>query len=133
MREIKFRIWGQMSIGVMGMYYGGFSIHATGKIEPLAGLGPREPITLMQSTGLKDKNGKEIYEGDCANVTLYLMSGVDQNEAEILEPESCVCDVFYSKDGFSVNFEGIGALPLSYCEDIEIIGNIHQNPELLKK
>lgn len=61
-REIKFRAWNGRA-----MEYGGFSIHATGKIvdivEPLTFI--KEDSPIMQYTGLKDKSCRGIYEGGC--------------------------------------------------------------------
>ena len=86
------------------------------------------PETVGQYTGLTDKNGKKIFEGDIVEVT-YLTRCYD-NETEIREVtyneeeccyypmrwnETCeVCDYF------------------TEIQSIEVIGNIHDNPELLK-
>ena len=68
---------------------------------------------LMQYTRLKDKNGKEIYEGDIIN---------DQDLIfEIVFQDGCFC---------KKNEVGVWIL---YENKFEIIGNIHEKPELLKQ
>lgn len=61
MREIKFRAWNGDA-----MEYGGFSVHASSGQIIAAPFITRvtKDAPLMQFTGLHDKNGKEIYEGD---------------------------------------------------------------------
>ncbi|MGF2198627.1 YopX family protein [Enterococcus casseliflavus] len=79
-------------------------------------------IELMQSTGLKDKNGVEIFEGD------VLTSNV--------QPCKMVNPI---KDGYGVvRFENgmfkLGAISLvTFISKMEVIGNIYENPELLEK
>jgi len=69
---------------------------------------------LMQYTGLKDKNGKEIYEGDIVKGT-----GGEFNEE--------VWEAGWNEDR---DFIGWSITPQN-CEDgLEIIGNIYENPEL---
>lgn len=84
------------------------------------------PDTIGQFTGLKDENGKEIYEGDILRLG-NSPSGVC--EVKWNESIAAFCIRFY--------FEGeIGRRPLGKWVEIEkniaIIGNIHDNPELLK-
>nr|DAE55914.1 MAG TPA: YopX protein [Caudoviricetes sp.] len=80
-----------------------------------------DEIELMQSTGLKDKNGKEIFEGDI----LYGYAGEDFWEIVEFDTEEGKWirkDIWYnSKLGLSEN-----------NEFMEIVGNIYENPELLE-
>lgn len=78
-------------------------------------------IELMQYTGLKDKNGKEIYEGDIARKRNIIGGVVWANEYQSLG--------FYlkSKEGLH------DVIAPYYMWDFEIIGNIYENPELLEE
>ena len=80
-----------------------------------------EDCELEQFTGLKDKNGREIYEGDILNIKIQTL---DQEWIEAVE----------YKFGY---FTGVMRETMDGChgedpENIEVIGNIHSNPELLK-
>ena len=78
---------------------------------------------LMQFTGIHDKNGKEIYEGDIIEKTYY-----SYHQPECSE----LFEIKY--EGLSFHFEHIkgSTFHLPFTEDIEIIGNIHDNPELVE-
>lgn len=90
--------------------------------------GPREKIILMQSTGLKDKNGKEIFEGDILEVTdkhswLEVVS-YSQEKAMFVTEEI--------NREFKVPESPLYDLSDSTFLKFEVIGNIYENPELLE-
>lgn len=108
-REIKFRAWDRSQ---KYMAYQGtpdletiqsFMHHFGDKI-------------LMQFTGLKDKNGKEIYEGD------------------IVDFNGTVCYVFYAYAGFRITpIPNVRIGGINTERDFTIIGNIYETPHLLNQ
>jgi len=117
-REIKFRAWDGKEMHQDVMIFDGsppdlriLEFDETGTTE-------KSVISIQQFTGLKDKNDKEIYEGDIVKTVqgVYKMQGV----------------VKYSAPSYYV-YDNFGANVLEYYEweQLEIIGNIHKNPELL--
>jgi uncharacterized phage protein (TIGR01671 family) len=79
----------------------------------------------MQYTGLKDKNGKEIYEGDICYVY------PDEWEFQL---EGCNHNVIYFEGGFGLKRDKNPFYPLykSLADYCNVIGNIYENPELLE-
>lgn len=117
MREIKYRAW---DLKENKMIYGTALIENDGKWFMQIGKYIdvwHEVDFVTQYTGLKDKNGKEIYEGDiitCSNGMAY------QYEVEFVFG----CFIGHDKaTGFSKK--------LYDMKDLEVVGNIYENPELL--
>ena len=83
------------------------------------------PETVGQYTGLNDKNGKRIFEGD---VVEAYDETYDNGFAEVKGK------VFFNCGSFDIDAEDIGYIPLySYSkENIEVIGNVHDNGDLMK-
>ena len=82
-----------------------------------------DEIELMQSTGLKDKNGKEIFEGDIVDYK--------GREAVIKWHGSYASFIYRFVDGLQERFSEWDPLFLAYY-NFEVIGNIYENPELLE-
>jgi len=81
---------------------------------------------LMQYTGLKDKNGKEIYEGD-------IFKWVERNNFN--QNYICVGSVKFKYGSFTCHNENTRrpSSERANIEDMEIIGNIWENPELMEE
>ena len=127
----KFRMWNKITSkmhSVDGLYFDSEEVQYKDEVDVLRFIKFGNTI-LMQSTGLKDKNGKEIFEVD------------------ILTDGDVISDIKYhqtlgfymiGKYGFSVPF-GQG-VDVEYFEEFavhvsktfEVIGNIYENPEILE-
>ena len=99
-----------------------------------------DEIKLMQSTGLKDKNGKEIFEGDILEIQGIRMA-VKFGSYKYLEPLNRGCqsfDVMYDGLGFYVKtfntiaLDDISPFEPETLKNSQIIGNIYENLELLE-
>lgn len=112
-REIKFRVWHKKA-NYMCM-------------NVTTDLLNKDYVVFMQYTGLKDKNGKEIYEGDI--VSFY-------NDEEY-RFKSTNALVIYDSAAFMLEHKKLGKEYLGEMDienmGIKIIGNIYENPELLER
>lgn len=132
--KIKFRVWDKRNnrmikpkkfatvIPVLD-FNGNLGVMDTYKNWHWHGIVPENEYELMLFTGLQDKNGKEIYEGDICNCREYECFGkIEWNEDNA---------GFY----FYVVVEGGGfdeERLYEYADELEVIGNIYENPELLE-
>lgn len=115
MKELKFRVWGKTEKQYIRYPFAWLSIFDNPdgwEIED------NEDLVIEQYTGLKDKNGKEIYEGDIVEYDWYIIGD---------KPAYRVNSV--------VEFDYKGAMAgnnrLWKCTNVEVVGNIHENKELL--
>jgi uncharacterized phage protein (TIGR01671 family) len=129
-REIKFRAWDSAYKKMFNSENSNaYKITFFGSV--IEGDVYANEIILMQYTGLKDKNGKEIYEGDILKMVDPNYMDCEDNDFNIIVVEynefsNCGCCEWISGIGFNLNNE------FNY-ESIEILGNIYENRELLEK
>ena len=95
-----------------------------------------QPIEIMQFTGLKDKNGKEIYDGDILTSTFgnglpcqIKFGEFDYDAGEDFYETTSVGFYFHEQTGERLAF---GKSIYGNTDCFEVIGNIYENPELLK-
>jgi len=108
-REIKFRAWDDIEMVYISDLFWFEENHFSSVNDNLG-------HKLMQYTGLKDKNGKEIYEGDIVKGDLGHVGTVEYNAPsfEVRWNDGDCCKIFDAVHGV-----------------IEVIGNIYENPNLL--
>lgn len=139
-RIIKFRVWDKK----FGMMYGdGISVQGDGTFyleradhdgnEIEIAESEHGELVLMQFTGLLDKNGKEIWEGDVVAISGMYDPETGQTGTDLCEVKYEGPSLMYVRvDGGDKNSVESLIGVRSQDEDAEVIGNIHENPELLK-
>ena len=121
MRELKFRAWHKQEKKILlpsdniGVVIFGFNIVIDKK------------YIMMQYIGLKDKNGKEIYEGDIFKYNHHKGYNFETFIGSIFRHDTLPKHITKPRNLFDADEIEVDVLPY-----LEVIGNIHENPELLK-
>lgn len=141
MREILFRGKTKEGEWVQGDYTKGFRHPDEAKLEDMIYMFSGEPgkwqfdyasvipETVGQYTGLTDKNGTKIFEGDIVEVKGHIptVNGL----YEVIYAEVNHCYALSRSHGFHHHYFSFSELN-GFHEDCEVIGNIHDNPELME-
>lgn len=122
MKELKFRAWSNENNRYCDFVTLDESRRWIGWIKSSGVYLTTTDISLEQYTGLKDENGKEVYEGDI--VTL-------NGEWEVIKHDDCYL-VTFENGCFRVG-DGYENEAGSYLSDWRVIGNVHENSELLER
>lgn len=134
-REIKFRVWDSKNsvwcmVSLQALFWNSSGNGGWSEDAKLSLNGPEKEFIFQQFTGLKDKTGREIYEGDIIEFT----------NSEWGEDEKFKSQVFFVGSSFNVWADGHinGDLCASLDDEswdfdnLKVIGNIFENSELLK-
>lgn len=127
-REFRFRAWHNET---EQMLFVGDSFGTNHPLDCVNYARQGQDVVLMQYVGLKDKNGKEIYEGDIVRFLdgecTSTESGMDCDEFEN------VGEIVWEGYHWDVtNRNGIDTEE-AFSDEFEVIGNIYENPELINK
>ena len=154
MREIRFRAWDKkrkeiVNINGSDLYLADGEVHEIyesrfGDQRCMEDTDVSERYEVMQYTGLKDKNEKEIYEGDVIQFlweedscwgkagTYKGYIGFNDGAFEVIyigrEDITTFEDGYWHENSKSDDMQSF----ISWSEQIEVIGNIYENPELLE-
>ena len=94
-------------------------------IDGYADLFTSDECDIEQFTGLIDKNGKEIYEGDICKVSCKFFD-IKNQTSKVIFKNGCFCFQYGCTDDYVKTFNAWD------LNSIEVIGNIHENKELMK-
>lgn len=159
MREIKFRLWDKEKKVIIPnngddyeeeycylvMFIGGSLALCWSQDDDVFFKDVSDKYEIMQFTGLKDSNGKEIYDGD---IVSWLPDYVLKNSKALIGKVVWGCEGFYLEQITDEKWQidDYPSYPAEfYCvydesierlfmwEELEVIGNIYENPELLKE
>ena len=142
MREIKFKAWDKLNKEMFNVEIMDFQERKVYK--DTVSYRKFNDIELMQYTGLKDKNEKEIYEGD---VVKLVHTGIEISADRLEDLKRFVGIIKYENGIFKIVKTEKSLIESKYFEmeqkkvseifiysklyDLEVVGNIYENPELL--
>ena len=124
MREIKFRAWDKANkemLDIEDLHWDDCTREFLIRTTMYSDYFDTEDMILMQYTGLKDKNGKEIYEGDILPFTM--IDGKTEN----------YYIVFRDGEFEAINKKDTNFIWRSAWKESAVIGDIYNNPKLLEK
>lgn len=124
---MKTRVW-DVTAGKMLFFTGIFNNHPyteKSSFPQYESCKEYHELRYSRFTGLYDKNGKEMYEGD-------IIRGEDGYNREIIYG-TMNCGCCYSVYGFALDPFDYEDFVFEYPEQYEVIGNIYENPELIKE
>ena len=135
MRDIKFRAWDKKNkemkelslLGLQTKYREDLTVYGVHNSDDNVAQSKKDNVPIMQYTGLKDKNGKEIYEGDVVKVKTNHVSDLAPNR----KPTTSIVEVKFERAMFVFGDMTMNYMPLQKAE-FEVIGNIYENAELIK-
>jgi uncharacterized phage protein (TIGR01671 family) len=134
MKKNKFRVWNgyameyRVLVGNLGAFYvEGMSKTDTACLSD-ANTIYHESTPVTQFTGFKEINGVEIYEGDLVNYITEFKPYIEFKNEKVWFEEDIGAFVFGE-----CYYDGNHGWLFNQLKNVEVVGNIHKNPELYKK